>query len=161
VYPLSIHPMMSVLKGLRSKLRIAPHKLDKNIIHLQFSASNRDQGAAFLNHLMLSYQDYLKQENDEICQMQLDYLNKRQHELTGYYDEALADHAAYLKENLEKNGFVGFTQEITTLSEPKNLYTSKLFDVDLELKRLREARKPFTGADSFSQPSEEELLEVE
>lgn len=160
-YSLSVNPLMSTIKGLRSKLRISPHKLDKNILQLHFSSKDRNVGAQFLNHLMLSYQDYLKQENDDICQMQLQYLNKRQQELTSYYDEALYDHAAYLKENLEKNGFIGFTEEITTLSEPKNFYTSKLFDVDLELKRLNDARQSLVPANSLMQPSNEELLQVE
>ena len=89
---------------------------------------------------MLSYQNFLIRENDLICQKQLDYLQKRQEELTGYYDKALMEHAAYLNENLSKNGFIGFAQEIQTLSEPKNFYTSKLFDVDLDLKRLRDSK---------------------
>src|SRR5581483_6099288 len=161
LYPLSIHPLLNILKRVRSQLRISPHKLDKNIIHLQFFWSNRHEGAAFLNHLMLSYQEYLKKENDDICQMQLEYLNRRQQELTRYYDEALEDHSSYLKENLEKNGFIGFTEEIATLSEPKNLYTSKLFDVDLELKRLIDARMSFARGDQLLFPSGEELLEVE
>lgn len=161
VYSLTIHPLVNILKSLRSKLRIAPHKLDKSIVHLQFSCSNRHEGAAFLNQLMQSYQEYLRQENDEICHMQLQYLNRRQQELTSYYDEALEDHASYLKENLEKNGFIGFKEEIATLSEPKNLYTSKLFDVDLELKRLNDARKSFAQVDQQSLPSDEGLLDIE
>lgn len=160
-YSLSISPLMNTIKNLRSKLRISPHKLDKNIVQLHFSCSDRNLGAQFLNQLMLSYQDYLKQENDDICQMQLQYLNKRHQELTSYYDEALYDHAAYLKENLEKNGFIGFTEEITTLSEPKNFYTSKLFDVDLELKRLNDAKKSIDPGASLIQLSNEALVQVE
>ncbi len=135
-YSLSVSPWMDVINHLRPRLKITPHKLDKNILQLVFLHRDRILGAAFLNRLMLSYQDYLKRENDEFCQQQLQYLKKRQEELAAYYDEALVDHAAYLKQNLVDNGFIGFEEEITTLSEPKTFYTTKLFEVDLELKRL-------------------------
>jgi hypothetical protein len=136
-YCLQITPLIKTVRGLKSHLKIFPHRLDKSILQLTFLCGDRLLGAQFLNCLMLSYHRFLKQENDEICQTQLEYLQKRQEELTAYYDKALQDHASYLNENLAKNGFIGFAQEIETLSEPKNFYTSKLFNVDLDLKRLK------------------------
>ncbi len=139
-YTLVVHPIVKTAQTARTQLKIHPHRLDKSILQLTFFCRDRLVGSEFLNRLMLSYQNFLIRENDVICQKQLDYLQKRQEELTGYYDKALMEHAAYLNENLSKNGFIGFAQEIQTLSEPKNFYTSKLFDVDLDLKRLRDSK---------------------
>jgi hypothetical protein len=140
-YSLIVNPLISTIEGLRFGLKMTPHKLDKTILQFTFFCRDRLLGAEFVNQLMLSYQTYLKQENDAICQEQLRYLEQREQELTGHYDKALQEHSAYLQENLAKNGFIGFAQEIETLSQPKNFYTSKLFDVDLELRRLRDSRE--------------------
>jgi tyrosine-protein kinase Etk/Wzc len=140
-YCLKISSLIKTVQSLKSHLKIFPHRLDKSILQLTFSCGDRLLGAQFLNRLMLSYHHFLKQENDQICQNQLEYLQKRQEELTAYYDKALQDHASYLNENLAKNGFIGFAQEIETLSEPKNFYTSKLFNVDLDLKRLNGSKE--------------------
>lgn len=139
-YRLVVNPWDKVVKKFQERLKVSPLKQDKNILKLTFTSRDRFLGTEFLNRLMVGYQSYLKWENDEMCQKQLAHLQKRQDELTGYYDQALIEHAAYLKDNLAKNGFIGFAQEIETLSEPKNFYTSKLFDVDLELKRLHDAK---------------------
>lgn len=140
-YPLKIHPWEGIVKKLQKKLRVIPLKQDKNILKLTFYSRDRFLGAEFLNRLMLGYQNYLKWENDDMCQKQLAHLQKRQDELTKNYDLALLEHVGYLKENLSSNGFIGFAQEVETLSQPKNFYTSKLFDVDLELKRLHDVQK--------------------
>ncbi len=139
-YSLTLQPMVKTVDSLRKSLKIHPHKLDKAILQLAFTSRNRLVGAQFLNELMQSYQNFLKRENDDVCKNQLQYLHQRQEELTTYYDKALSEHSAYLNENLSHNGFIGFAQEIETLSAPKNFYTSKLFNVDLELKRLCDSK---------------------
>ena len=136
LYLLTLRPFPDVATAIAKRMKIAPIKQDKNILKLEFSSRNRFLTADFINHLMKSYQTYLKRENDETCQAQLTYLCQRQQELTQYYDEALVDHMEYLKDNLNKNGCVGVAQEIEILSQPKNIYMSRLFDVDLELRRL-------------------------
>lgn len=136
LYPLIIQPWAGVVRHARKKLKIAPLKQDKNILKLLFPCRDRFLAAEFVNHVMKSYQKYLKKENDETCEQQLAYLRRREEELTSHYDKALIDHVGYLKDNLRENGFVGVAQEIEILSQPRNLYTSKLFDVDLELQRL-------------------------
>jgi tyrosine-protein kinase Etk/Wzc len=145
-YPLTIHPWLPVVEKVRKKLKINPCKQDKTILKLSYPHRNRFLAADFLNQLMKSYQKYLKRESDESYQLQLAYLLQRQHELTQVYDEALIEHARYLKDNIQKNGFVGVAQEIEILSQPQNFYTSKLFDVDLELQRLYEKKACLTSS---------------
>jgi len=149
-YSLVVSPWEKTVRSLKKRLTIAPLKLDKTILKLTFTSADRFLGAEFLNRLMGGYQTYLKQENDALCEKQIAHLQKRQDELMDYYGKALVEHAAYLKENLVKNGFIGFDQEIETLSAPKNFYTSKLFDVDLDLKRLHVLHPPKQGEGEFA-----------
>ena len=136
LYPLTLTPLADAAVAVKKRIKIAPLKQDKNILKLEYSSRNRFLAADFLNHLMKSYQNFLKRENDESSQAQLEYLQLRQQELTQSYDEALVDHVGYLKESLNKNGFIGVAQETEILSGPKHAYTSRLFDIDLELSRL-------------------------
>jgi hypothetical protein len=135
-YSLTLHPWFPTVERVRKKVKIASWKQDKTILKLSYPSRDRFLAADFLNQIMKSYQKYLKRESDETYQLQLAYLLQRQEELTQVYDEALIEHACYLKDNIYKNGFIGVAQEIEILSQPKNFYTSKLFDVDLELQRL-------------------------
>jgi tyrosine-protein kinase Etk/Wzc len=137
---ITVNPWMEIVRGLRKGLKAVPWKQDKVILKLSFASRDRFLASDILNQVMAHYQKYLKRENDESCQLQLAYLHHRQQELTQDFDEALIDHVGYLKENLSKNGFIGVAQEIEILSQPKNSYTSKLFDVDLELQRLSEEK---------------------
>lgn len=133
---LTIHPWLQTVEAVRKRIRIAPSKQDKTILRLIYPCRNRFFAADVVNQVMKSYQKYLKLESDESYQLQLAYLLQRQQELAQVYDEALMDHASYLRANIHKNGCLGVSQEIEVLSQPKNFYTSKLFDVDLELQRL-------------------------
>jgi tyrosine-protein kinase Etk/Wzc len=145
-YFLTIHPWLPTVEKVRKKIKIAPWKQDKTILKLLYPSRDRFLAADFLNQVMKSYQKYLKRESDETYQAQLAYLLQRQQELTQTYDEALIDHVRYLKDNIHKNGFVGVAQEIEILSQPKNFYTSKLFDVDLELQRLYAKKELLTAS---------------
>lgn len=135
-YSLQINPWLGIVTKVKKKLSIRPFKLDKNILQLSFSSRDRYLASSLLNQIMYSYQKYLKRENEELYQTQLAYLRGRQEELVGEFDHALSEHVTYLTENLGKNGFIGFAEELETLSHPKNEYVSKLFSVDVELKRF-------------------------
>lgn len=140
-YSIIIEPWVKTVAKVKSKFEVRPSKSDKNILQLSFLARDRNLASALLNQVMLSYQKYLRRENEELCQMQLAYLESRQKELIRNFDQALAEHVAYLMENIGENGFMGFAQELEILSDPKNLYTSKLFDVDVELGRCLSLNK--------------------
>ena len=142
-YALSISPRLATIKQVLKRLDIAPLKTDRNILRLTFTHRDRFLASDVLNQLMNSYQLFLKKENDEVCQIHLDYLEQRQQDLFQNFDRALAEHAEYLKENLiATNGEIGFSQELEMLLKPKELYSSKLFQIDLELGRLAVDRAP-------------------
>ena len=118
-----------------------PQKQDKNILSLSYAHPDRHTAARFLNVMMASYHDYLKKENDELASAQLAYLDKRQAELTSSLDRVLDEQSNYMKENLGRDGFVGLKEEVEMLAIPKQAYTSKLFDLEVEEKRLEKERE--------------------
>ena len=150
-YKITVAPMFEVINNLQKKFQIKMSKLDKNILHLSFVHSNRHVAAKFLNHMMSSYQRFLKEENEQLTQAQLVYLELRQEELSLKMEKTLEEHAAYLKKNLGDNGFIGLSQEIEILAIPKEEYTSRLFDIDLELKRIQSSKssRSFIAAERY------------
>lgn len=135
-YLVKIVPWQDAVKKFCAKLSVKKGQIDSNLLNLTFRDRDRHIAAAFLNHLMVNYQYYLKLDNEEICQAQLRYLEKRQDELTGRLDHALMEHVAYLEANLAEDGHVGLTQELESLSLPRDDYLAKRLDVDLRIKRL-------------------------
>jgi len=136
LYPFQIIPWISAVEQVRKSFEIRSHKLDKNVFTLYFQHADRRHASQFLNQVMRCYQEYYRQENEEICETQVAYLEKRQDELIKQFDSALKEHVIYLKKNIPESGCIGFSNELDLLAEPQNLFNSKLFDVDLELKRL-------------------------
>ncbi len=136
LYRFRIIPWISAVEQVRKAFEIRSHKLDKNVFTLYFKHADRNLASQFLNQVMLCYQDYYRKENEEICETQVAYLEKRQDELIKQFDSALKEHVVYLKKNIAESGCMGFSNELDILATPQNLFNSKLFDVDLELKRL-------------------------
>lgn len=135
LYPVVVLPLGKIVETLQKKMVVKTSKIDKSLICLSYSLTSRKQAAELVNCLMSEFQKYLRREHEEIADAQLAYLEKRQNYLSGEFNKALENHAAYLSQNLGKNGFIGISQELEMLAIPKETYTSKLFDLDLELKR--------------------------
>jgi tyrosine-protein kinase Etk/Wzc len=138
LYRFKVMPWVTAVENVRKAFEIRAHKIDKNVFTLYFKHADRHLASQFLNLAMLCYQDYYRKENDEICATHLAYLEKRQDELIRQFDSALKEHVVYLKRNISESGCIGFSDELDLLSSPQNAFTTKLFDVDLELKRLEQ-----------------------
>lgn len=136
LYPVAISPWAGVASEMQKKLEVRPSKLDKSVLQLKFSHPDRHMAALFLNRIMSVYQAHLQKENEELAEAQLRYLEKREGELGQKLEGTLCEHATYLQKNLGEKGFIGLDQEVEVLAAPRQDYTSKLFDLDLELERL-------------------------
>ncbi len=146
LYPFSILPWTSSVGKLKAALKIKPSKIDKWLVELSFLHEKRHLAASILNQVMEEFQFYLLEEHEEVAQAQVNYLEKRQQFLSEQFQHSLETHAQYLAQNLDQNGFLGLSQEMEMLSIPKESYTSKLFDLDLEWKhweQLEEGRQDF------------------
>lgn len=139
-YPLLLLPWKPVVAAIKSRLAIKPTKLDKSVLQIGFSHRDRLLSARLINELMSSYQVYLKEENDMLAKAQLAYLSKRQEEVGAELDKTLQQHVAYLKGNIGRMGFIELDQGASSLSNPHEEYTSKLFNVEYELARLEKTQ---------------------
>lgn len=136
LYLLTVQPWVSAIDGIKRQFEIREHKIEKNVFYLYYKHHDRKLAAEFLNSVMESYQDYFHKENEEICQVQVAYLEKRQKELIREFDAALREHVTYLENTIAESGCVGFSNALSALVDPQNAFNAKLFDVDLELKRI-------------------------
>lgn len=136
LYPLNISPWTSVVDGAKARLSIRAEKFDHSILNLSFAHRNRHFASDFLNCLMSTYQSFLKEENDLLAAEQLKFLSKRQDELAAKLDKTLSDHVVYLQKSLGENGFIDLDHEVEILSGPKEQFTTRLFELELEQSRL-------------------------
>lgn len=152
LYPLSLSPWPGCVRHHLRFLQVKPQKPDKNILRLSYSHPNRHLAALFLNEMMGAYQTYLKQENEELSDAQLAYLEKRQQELSGKLDRVLQEQVTYLKENLGETGFIGLKEEVETLAIPKEAYNTRLFDLEMEQRRLEKGGRDLSDEEDLLTP---------
>lgn len=136
-YPLIFHPWEGVVKGLQKKFMVKEDKSDKDVLVLTASLSDPLLSASFLDFVMKRHVEYVKEESATVLQDHLEYFEGRKKDLESQYTEFLEEHVAYLKDNLQTDGFMGLRQEVAALEKPSEEYHSKLYDVELELSRLR------------------------
>lgn len=136
-YVFTLSPLEEVAHLLEKKIKILPKKENKNILTLSLNWNNRFLGSDILNGLMNEYQNYLKEENDLFAKEEFSYLQKKQEELSSKLSKSLDEYASYLCQNISQKGFMTLDWEMNSLLTPHNEYQSKLFEIDLELKRLK------------------------
>lgn len=137
LYKIQAHSWVSVVKNIRSQLKVKLNKTEKNIFTLGFSHPNADVASTFLNRLMSAYREHLKHENEEMASIQMQYLEKRQSELMQKYERSLDTHTAFLHQGLKETGFINLKQEKDFLERPSEECLARLHDVDLKLSRLQ------------------------
>lgn len=135
-YRLQILPWMDAVQAVRSRFTVKSLRSERRLFALTFADRDRFLAAQFLNQVMASCQKVILNENEEIASAQLAYLEKRQNELSRKWDSSLQEHVAYLNNNIHEGGYLSFSQELDYLQQPQNLYSTRLLDVDFELKRL-------------------------
>ncbi len=126
------------ISKLQKLLKIKPSRIDGNVLLLKFRHPEREKAIALLNAVMDHYQKYLEEEHQLLAKEQIRYLQKRRDELEKDFELALDSHVAYLQNSLSADGFLGLSQEVAMLGEPKEMYAGKRHELDLQQKRWRE-----------------------
>ncbi len=150
-----LFPKRTVLPKLQKSLKIKTSRQDKNLLLLRTKGKDRETAMGILNVLMQNYQQHLHQVHEELATEQIRYLEQRRDQLGRDFDETLDQHVAYLQSALGVEGFLGLTQEIEMLSEPKEKYSAQKHQIDLEIKRWK---KP-TGLEASAEYPWKEGLE--
>lgn len=137
VYKVSISPWEEAVEEIQKSFSVKDDKQDAEVLNLSFISSNQNLSSAFLNYTMQKYTDFVRNEKSELAQQHLTFLEERKHELEETFARFLEEHANYLKGAIEKEGFMGLKQEMETLEKPNEDYHTKLYEVELELNRLK------------------------
>ena len=74
---------------------------------------------------MVEYRSLLELENQELATRQLNYLNKRQLDVTQDLEELIFSYANNLSEDLPNSGIVDSQLELEALSKQKEQWNSK------------------------------------
>lgn len=140
-YVLSVFPMELAVKIYGAFLVIDVDREDKTLLKLQYRHRNRHMASAFLNQLMATYQDHLKEDQEYISSFQLSYLNSRQKELGSGLQDLLERHASRISEDLSMSGFMDSEREMQFLASNFHELQQKLTEIDFENKRLQHLSK--------------------
>lgn len=151
VKTVTLTPMRQVISKVHKRLKIVGSRYDSNLLKITYKDPIRVRAIAFVDTLMGQYQHYLHEQHEQIALAQIDFLQKRKGELFRSFQEALDEHVAYLEGEVNSAGYLGLTQEVEMLSEPKETYTAKRHQLDLEIKKWHapklEARMEHPWAD--------------
>ncbi|MDR3624483.1 MAG: Wzz/FepE/Etk N-terminal domain-containing protein [Chlamydiales bacterium] len=135
-FTLLLLPMKAIANSLARDISIKKDKTDKSLLLITYEHSNRHLAAGVVNELMLSYKNYLKEENKRVVEQQIAYLEKRQEEASKKVEEIMKTHAQYLKDNIDDGGFVELTKELEFVGDMQGALKERILKIDLELALL-------------------------
>ena len=101
---LRINPWATTVREWRRDFSVVPHKLIPSIYEFRLRYPDGKRGAELLNQFMVSYQNYLKREHENVTQAQFEYLDQRKEDLYAQMGEAFAAHGRYLADYLGQTG---------------------------------------------------------
>jgi hypothetical protein len=158
-YILDCIPAISVADGLRDKIGINSHKINKAIYDLSLLHRDRKQGVKLLNGLMEEYRTFLKTDHDQIASEQIAYLEQRQKLINERIGHMLDEHANYLSSAVGTRGFIDLEQEVESYLRPHEELRAKGFMIDLELARLQKGE--FFSSELEGNPFQTAMSEYE
>lgn len=153
-YPFQIIPWEAAVASIRAGLEIRPEKLEKSLLRLFYSSSQREQSVRVLDGIMTAYLQYLQEEHNRLAAKQLSFLNEHQGQFTDKFEKELDEYLACLKQNISEYGFFEVEQEVEIFAKRQNELKSKLIDLDRLFNRLKKAQASYISA-AKSEPLKE------
>jgi tyrosine-protein kinase Etk/Wzc len=139
-YVLLLQPLSTVAQNMSNQLKIEPDKQDLSLLRLKYNHPDRHLGTEILNTHMSIFQDFLLEEQQNIMNKQIAYLEHRQKEMGDSLQEMMEDYACKLCNDLSSIGFSTSTKAMEFLSGTQNNLQQKLKEIELETKRLQKAQ---------------------
>lgn len=135
-FHLELMPLSYIVEIYSSQLVLEQDPLDKNLVLLVFRHPDRQVAVGFLNDLMETYQQFLRDDQKRISEEQLTYLNERQERIEQQLRTTMEKHAQTLSSN---------TANMDLLIQNQENYSQKLIHINLELSRLANVKKEGTA----------------
>lgn len=136
-YFLTLSPLNLLTSNIKKSLKIENDNVDKNLLLISYKDSDRHFASEFVNTLMSSYQNYLKEDHDRQAAIQVGYLKQKQEEAEMHLQELMQKHAITLSEDLSSSGFADSKKEMEFLANSQHEFKERLISNELEIKRLQ------------------------
>lgn len=136
-YAVTFLPMDIAYKIHSALLVIEPDREDKTLLKLKYRHRDRHFAAHFVNTLMATFQEYLKEDHELTSSLQLAYLKERQAEMGESLQALLEKHAKRISAGLSTSGFIDSEKEMDFLAGNLHNLQQKQTEIDFEAKRLR------------------------
>jgi len=158
-YSLTFLPLSLTAKNISDHLTIEPDRLDKNLLNIKFKNPNRHVAAFSVNSLMDIYKDYLKDEQNQVIYHQIQYLEKRQNEISSKLKTSMENHVLKISDDIKNIGFPNTNLAMEFLTESQNNLQKKLLDIEFELKRLHISKEAgYAYYDTYSLPGDPVII---
>ena len=131
-----LKPLADLAMTYAKQIEIDFLKIDKNVLTFTYLDENRHTASRFINMAMEVYQDYIKEEHNEIARTQMSYLHTRQEESAEKLKELMSEHAEHITSDLSMSGFIDSKMEMDFLIRSQHELKEKLLANELEIKRL-------------------------
>lgn len=139
-FDITILPMTFVVKAMVGQVTAKVSLEDKNLINLTFTDLNRKRSAEFLNAMMESYNDFLKDQQKTVANAQLAYLHERQGEMNQIVRDMMKDHATKISTDLLSLGFPNAQAAMDFLSNSQAQQQQRALMINLEKMMLTKAK---------------------
>ncbi|NGX34713.1 MAG: hypothetical protein K1060chlam1_01066 [Candidatus Anoxychlamydiales bacterium] len=132
-----VDPIDTVAQKILKDIKIIKDKITPNYLSIKMQNPNLNLVAKSLNAMLNLYLEHLKEEQKDLVENQLKYLEKRKNnlekDLFAFYEIL----EKYLKTNVKDSGFVNLDAEISTLLRKRETYLTSLNENIQELKYLK------------------------
>jgi uncharacterized protein involved in exopolysaccharide biosynthesis len=158
-FTISFLPLYLTAKNISDHLTIEQDRMDKNLLNIKFKNPDRHLAAKAVNQLMAIYKDYLREEQNLIIQNQIQYLEKRQDEISERLKTSMEHHVLKISDDIKNIGFPNTNLAMEFLTESQNNLQKKLLDIEFELKRLHNSQEAgYAYYDTYMLPGDPAII---
>jgi hypothetical protein len=141
LYKIQINPWLIAVNDAISRLEIKPSKLNPSFLNLTYTHENKYLTNLFLNTLMKTYVDILKNENEKVNNQQLSFLKSKKDkllkELNVIFDENENQLIKITKNSFDKN----LDDQVVSLNQLKNQLFQNIETIDKKIISLENFSK--------------------
>ncbi|GAB4230380.1 MAG: hypothetical protein Tsb0021_08400 [Chlamydiales bacterium] len=129
-------PLNSITKLLSNAINVESDKKTKHVLEISYTHPSRKQSIAITNSVMNTYRRYLIEQNQDIANQQIAYLDKRKQDSFKEQHRVMKDYAAELSKDVASCSIAGTDVEMKFLLEMQLNAIKTLNTIDIESKRL-------------------------
>jgi len=145
-YELTLLPLYSSVMEIKRAIEIRPDRKDQRILWLSCKHRNPRRAAEIVNQLSASFIHYLTDEEGQLTQEQLVFLDDHRKKLESAFEEALGQHVSFIKKNIANSGFVEVEQQIELVKRPQQDLRSRFLELKTFEGNLKDVQASYARA---------------